>query len=153
MTRFGQIGADSPFTDEDRTRMATAMIAILEAGGGTNGAEHDVVNLAYGRDFLTENKRYDVVIVHSVFDSDPAMRDAFGASVFPATRCSPQHSYETWRRRLVDTGAEWIVVCEGQPCCLSGWQIGELEGYERLRLDTLIAVYRKGSNGQVKGAA
>lgn len=101
---------------------------------------HDVINLKDGRDFLKETRRYDLVITHSIFHPKVVQ---IPKRVCKELLLSERHSEENWRRRLVSTGAAYLVICEGQPMSLSGWHLGDIDGYEILERDHLITVYRK----------
>jgi hypothetical protein len=87
-----------------------------------------------------ETDVYDIVIVHSVLST------GVRSDLMPREKellTSPDHDLEIWRNRLVSTGAKYIVVCEGQPYTLSGWELGDLPGYNTLKMNTMLAVYRK----------
>lgn len=99
----------------------------------------DIINLAYGRDFLQESKTYDIVILHSIISTKVRLP----ASRFPRLRVSPDHSLKVWRVRLGLTGAKYIAICEGLEATLSGREMGEILGYAVLKEDNTVTLYRK----------
>lgn len=144
---IAHVGAERPLTFDDRFRRLRAMTVI---GQPTAAWVEDVVNLLYGRDFLVEHTMYDVVILHSIFHTNHAT--SLAATVADAVLAgpanaiipiSPHHTVdlESWRARLVETGAKHIIVFESQPMSLSGWNLGELEGYCIREQDASITVY------------
>ena len=147
--RVAQVGAYKRFSDEDSCRNVTALAAIMQLDPSFKGEpQHDVINLLYGRDFLTEKEAYDLVILHSIFLKPNKWEKILAEKGLPNIKnpqlnLSPVDSLKRWRKKLASTNAEFIVVCEGQPNALSGWQLGQIEGYEILRMDTLVTVYRK----------
>lgn len=107
--------------------------------------KHDVVNLKYGRDFLREEMKYDIVLLHSIFDPGPrpSAVGAVNISKWKETLISTVHNDERWRWRLVNTEAEYIFIWETYPMSINGWAIGELQGYKILHRDWEYTVYRK----------
>lgn len=104
-------------------------------------ADHDTINLTHGRDFLEEDKTYDLVILHSIFHPS-----VLGAAHGKAKRwlwLSDRHSVKNWKKRLERTKAQYISVCEGQPSSLSGWHLGEIPGYRILERDEKVTLYKK----------
>lgn len=138
--RIAHVGASKPKTQEDTCRWVVVLSRLAKRDGFPNGVREDTINLEYGRDFLAERKRYDGVIVHSVFN--PKVR-ARKTQKFPRLRISPLHSLKAWRSRLVSTNALWIAVCEGQPLTLNGWELGTLPGYAIADQDHLVTLYRR----------
>lgn len=144
---IGHVGAERPYTMDDLMRRVQAMLKLETP---FEGVEEDIVNLLYGRDFLTETCTYDVVIVHSVFHTNhqtmmrATIEDAIGAgpglAIVPV---SPHHSVPKWRSRLVGTQGRDILVFESQPMSLSGWTLSDLNGYDIVQLDGHVAHYRK----------
>jgi hypothetical protein len=140
--RVAEVGAYKRPSPEDGSRRLAALIEILEIDPAfiRQPKEFDPVNLVDGRDFLMETDVYDVVIVHSVLST------GVRTDLMPKGRellTSPDHDVAIWRNRLVSTGAKYIVVCEGQPYTLSGWELGDLPGYTVIKMDTRLAVYKK----------
>jgi hypothetical protein len=87
---------------------------------------HDFIDLSGGRDFLAEDLKYDVVILHYLWaldtiDVTPAFRQA--------TATSPHHSQERWRERLAATDAEVIIAFGGGNEVARAF-IGDIEGYK-----------------------
>jgi hypothetical protein len=64
----------------------------------------DLLNQEPPRDFLAETARYDIVVLHNLWNYP-------GLSSLPdtgPTACSPLHSPEAWQRRLKATAARYI---------------------------------------------
>lgn len=135
-----EVGAFKRPSQEDTSRRLAALIEIMEIDAPfiITQKKFDAINLVDGRDFLRETYTYDVVIVHSVLSPGVRIRGARNKELLT----SPDHDIEVWRNRLISTGAKYIVVCEGQPYTLSGWELGDLPGYTVLKMDTRLAVYR-----------
>jgi hypothetical protein len=128
---IAHVGAYKRFSDADGNRTATVMLHLLKHGFNNRGKiYHDVINLKYGRDFLAENIQYDLIILHSIFQYDNEDN-------------SSHHNNENWRIKLSQSGAKFIAICEGQPCTLSGWQIGEIPGYAILERNSAITIYNR----------
>lgn len=134
------VGATRPFTEADETRSLFANIAVLRHDQNfIKKQQQDIINLMYKRDFLLEDRTYDYVVLHSIFE-----HNFTGSEDFPVdAKVSPRHTVENWRNRLANTDAEFIVICEGQPQTLSGWQIDKIPGYKILERDTKITLYRR----------
>jgi hypothetical protein len=141
---IGQIGMSQRATPGDIERICVAMSMLGKAW--PQPFRSDKVSLDAGRDFLTEDRRYQIVIVHSVFH---CREDYMVYAKAPEHRhlglCSPLHSLERWRDRLVGTGAEHIFVFESLPHSLSGWQLWELPGYSIRSMEDRVAHYVKES--------
>lgn len=107
----------------------------------------DIVNMDYGRDFLQESKRYQIVLVHSVFHANDnfmgGMREYWEEKRLPWL-VSRFHTLDKWRERLVGTRAGHILVFESVPMSLNGWQLGDLNGYAIERRDARVTYYVKG---------
>jgi hypothetical protein len=136
-----EVGAFKRRSREDVIRRTAALIEILELDPefASRKKQFEVINLFEGRDFLRETDTYDMVIVHSV------LSPSVGLTRFKGNKelmTSPDHTVEVWRNRLVSTGAKYIVVCEGQPYTLSGRELGELPGYDLLKSDEWLTVYK-----------
>ena len=135
--KIAMVGASDPLTFDDRMRLDVASIHI---GHATD--DLDIINLNNGRDFLIERRRYDAVILHSIFHSNRpyAMKLALRTG---GTNSSLVHSIERWRKRLVSTHARVIVVWELLPAALSGWNLGDLPQYRTKYRDHRITVYKR----------
>jgi hypothetical protein len=144
VTRVAQVGAFKRMTHDDQMRILTTLALIGEKEPGfLKGfeAHNDIVNLAYGRDFLEERRHYDVVIVHSVLSPKLPMKGLWRLRSI-SLLISRHHTLKRWRSRLVSTGARMISVCELLPATLNGWELGELPGYKILSRDGRITLYR-----------
>lgn len=125
------VGRNTPMTMTDRWRTDDA-----RAFGEIDASwEEDVIDLLDGRDFLAEDRRYDAVVIHSVFHSNDehelagTIRSSNMFNLMPIP-ISPLHSIERWRERLLATGAAKILVFTTWPRSLDAESIGELPGYE-----------------------
>jgi hypothetical protein len=141
---IAEVGAFKRRSTEDLVRRTAALIEIIEIDPefAASKKEFDAINLFDGRDFLVETYTYDVVIVHSVLS--PSLSKRLGP--MPSNKelmTSPDNDGKVWVNRLVSTGAKYIVVCEGQPYTLSGLELGDLPGYNVLKQDRWLTVYKK----------
>lgn len=154
LRRWAHVGAHhEPFGLFDSAHVEQALMQLLQRGARlARKPLRDIVNLEYGRDFLTEVWTYDIVLVHSVY--------AFGSpgapSKYDLCKTSTFHTPERWRQRLAATKAEYILVAEMTQMCMSGYFIGELEGYKMLEQvrsskhshpDSFTVWQREGLNG------
>jgi hypothetical protein len=140
--KVAEVGAFKRRSPEDTSRRIAALSALLEIDEDffAQKKSFDAINLADGRDFLLEDDPYDIVIVHSVLST--GMPAGIHVPVYERELLiSGKHTIKNWKRRLVETGARYIIIAEGQPYTLSGWELGDLPGYEILRQDTLLTVY------------
>jgi len=143
-----QVGAFKRDSPEDTGRKLTMLRWLVQNRSSERSADgkwtHDIINLKYGRDFLLEAREYDIVVVHCVFhpgdiyEMDPivlphVLRDA---------KMSPVHTVERWRKRLERTQAKYIFIFAEQQGSLSGWHLGELDGYTIVQRDTLT-IYKR----------
>lgn len=142
--RIAHVGAFRGKSSEDGARSVETICRILQHDRdfiyGTK-ADHDTINLIYGRDFLKENRTYDLVILHSIFHT--AQPKLVRGKDYKQLSLSPKHSVLNWARRLIRARAIYISVCEGQPHSLSGWNLGDLPGYRILERDAKVTLYKK----------
>ncbi len=138
-----EVGASKRRTQEDQVRRTAALIEIFEVDPdvAVRAKTFKAINLVDGIDFLDETDTYDIVIVHSVIS--PYIDRRHLPSHHPELMTSPHHDIQNWKDRLVSTGAQYVVVCEGQPYTLSGWELGDLAGYYVVKRDRRLTVYRK----------
>lgn len=116
---------DRTFYDADRTHFNVAIKWLEENDPATYQAmfnrRDDFVELQDGRDFLSENQKYDIVILHHLFAKQgSAQPGAFMQSV--------SHGVDTWKRRLSQTGARYIFTFGGSTE-ISGDYLGDVPGY------------------------
>lgn len=136
-----QVGAHTPPTMADTCRV---LFAMEQCGDLYPQGEvtQDIVNLAIcGRDFLTEVKTYDVVLVHSVFHTSEYSLGVARSSPELKGQISPSHSAWQWGQRLCSTRARLIIICEELPFSLGGWCLGELPSYRVYKKDEKITIY------------
>ncbi len=122
------------FSNSDYNRIVDAEYELMELEGveEMNLLEQvDYIDLSHSRDFLTENKQYDVVILHYLFNPGDVPIPKHVAETFPTTKTSPLQSPEAWRERLIATEAKYILVYGSHSTEIRGWYIGDLPGYER----------------------
>jgi hypothetical protein len=141
MTTVAQVGAFRRFSEGDSWRWVKTTAWLMEVRSELLlGATQDVVNLRYGRDFLRERRKYDIVVLHSPIafpnpkEVSPGILKRYGVS--------PLTSLDRWRRRLERTEAEFIFVIEAfLPMCVSAWNLGELNGYQLVTRDSQWGIY------------
>lgn len=95
---------------------------------------YDFIDLNHGRDFLKENKQYDVVVLIYIFilSSEEAINESLFLPNDPLTKTSNLHSKDNWRQRLLETQAKEILIFGYDPYSeVSGDYIGELDDYEK----------------------
>ena len=88
---------------------------------------NDHINLTDGRDFLKENKQYDLVVVQHVYNPDFPNDNRQGQF-----QVSDIHNADNWIRRLVSTNADYIFVF-GDWSEVGGWMLGNLSGYRTIK--------------------
>jgi len=87
--------------------------------------EDDFIDLGDGRDFLEENNKYDIVILHMVYDPPKGTRNSPKGSIY---HISKHHNRDRWRASLTSTGAKYIFAF-GDYSEISGRYLGKLLGY------------------------
>jgi hypothetical protein len=113
------------------------MIANGESPQKWGKTQFDGIDLNDGRDFLAEDRQYDIVVLHFVFRD--AHRVAKEWAEAPELRVSPRASWEAWRRRLSASGAR-LIVGMGE---VGGGYIVTLDGYESVKVEDEFWVFRK----------
>jgi hypothetical protein len=127
---IANVGASTPLTKDDEFRMVWTVSTIR--GWPTNNVVWDPINLINGRDFLAETVTYDAVLIHSVFHTHPNLMSAAEERLLKDKEVSRLHieqGIEIWKKRLISTGARIIVAIDSYPLSMSGWQLGDLDGY------------------------
>ena len=99
---------------------------------------HDYIDLNEGRDFLTENETYGIVILHYLYN--PPFKEEIKETGFFAI--SPFHTKEKWKERIVSTNAKHIFAI-GSFGEVGGEYLGSLVGYSKTTCDEMVAVYSK----------
>lgn len=89
------------------------------------GVLHDDIDLNYGRDFLTENKEYDIVVLHYIFNGNPY----FDLSQKGFFKTSSKHDVENWKIRLLNTKAK-LIFAYGTSTEVGLEYIGTIPGYK-----------------------
>jgi len=79
-----------------------------------SGKKHDFIDLLDGRDFLSEDNEYDIVILHMINSE--------------GNRLSSLHSSSNWKTRLKSTGAKYIF-CFGGGSEVNHKYLGMINGY------------------------
>ena len=125
-------------SDSDHERTMDAEYHLMQALGLEEVdlfAKADFISLDEGRDFLAEDKTYDVVILHHVYQ-----HPGHGNTGIHGT--STLHTAEAWRERLEKASADWIFAYGGSTE-VSGGYLDTIPGYEMLSYDHIKAVYEK----------
>jgi len=99
---------------------------------------HDYIDLNEGRDFLTEDKTYGIVILHYLYNP-PFKEEAKDAGFFAI---SPFHTKEKWQKRIISTDAKHVFAI-GSFGEVGGEYLGILSGYSKTTCDEMITVYSK----------
>ena len=93
--------------------------------------DNDYIDLNNRRDFLAENKKYDIVIIKYVFDAPTKLGDHhkgfFGVS--------EHHSSKNWRYRILRSNAK-VVFAFGGDTEISGFVLGDINGYKRYKISS-----------------
>lgn len=108
---------------QDIARMATVFTWLLSHGFDDEGCVQDDIDLQHGRDFLAEEREYDVVVLHHLYADPLGLYSASGQ-----LGLSPHHAAEKWRNRLMDTKARAILAF-GFSSEIAGAYLGEISGY------------------------
>jgi hypothetical protein len=106
---------------------------------------HDFIDLNKGRDFLKEDKTYDIIVLIYIFlySSEEMKDDGLYHPNDPLTKTSPLHTKENWRKRLLASQAKDILIFGlYEDSEITGKYIGNLSGYvateiELRRSDTI----------------
>jgi hypothetical protein len=106
--------------------------------------EYDTIDLNRGRDFLTENETYDIVVMFMIFRyRAEELLDYEQRNLDNSMRVSPLHSPENWRKRLLSTRAQIIYVTGYNDFSeISSDYLGKLPGYELEKVGYGDIVYR-----------
>lgn len=140
-TRMAHIGAsinqDSPgeLFDSDRYHMDDIMDWLFKRGDHEclyyENRDDDFIDLNDNRDFLAENHKYDIVVLHLVYSpADPVSNSCrFGPNSCSPFRTSRRHTKEAWRHRLASTNAKYVFTF-GDFDEVSGEYLGPIDGYE-----------------------
>lgn len=110
---------------------------------------YDFIDLNRDRDFLKENKRYDIVVLIYIFilSQEEMINEQLYSRNDHFTKTSELHSQENWRKRLLNTEAEEILIFGYDPYSeVSGKYIGELEKYKYSEIELIGS---KGIYGKV----
>lgn len=129
MTTIAHVGHTK--TAADMMRIA-AVIAWCRSHGVNYADKPDWIELHQGRDFLAESKPYDMVVLHFVFRGETHDMVKFAKLGTKRQRralfVSPLASWSAWRRRLVQTGAQFIFAF-GDHSCVTASYLAGLDGY------------------------
>jgi hypothetical protein len=119
-------------SSDDRKRFNKVLDFMIDNGGMTLNdwlaAEHDYFDLAKnGRDFLAEEKHYDLVILHFIFRGSHLPAES--SEYIPELRVSQHSSWCNWRHRLLKCDADYIFPF-GAGTEVSGSFLSLLDGYQ-----------------------
>lgn len=138
---IGLIGANGSGLD---TTCLTDMFSIIGITPDYPELAIDLVDLGRGRDFLREDKTYNIVALIFIFRYrreeilDDPMLDVFDAD--PMYRTSASHMKTNWVRRLISTKASQILVFGTSPS-ISYSFLGPLPGYQFRKMGRDIGQY------------
>lgn len=130
---IGHVGAFKPHSWGDKSRLTTAIHWLVKKGRANHEkVKHDEINLYYGRDFLVEDLKYDIVILHDVYriKEAPKLVGLLRRKQRMQIQTSEYHTPALWRGRLRRTGAYYIFVFQTAPLCLGVDDIGDIRGYK-----------------------
>lgn len=130
-------------TPDDGQRSLMALSEMIALGLSVKGIDSDIINLEYKRDFLREIKTYYAVVLHNIFHANDYYMKMARNDPKCRGKISDLHCLDCWRRRLINTKAETIIVLELLPAALNGWQLDKLDGYTIQKRDHQVTVYRK----------
>jgi hypothetical protein len=120
--RVAQVGWNETSDDYYRSmHVWKKLVEIDHPISGPRDCDNDNINLHTGRDFLIEDKQYDVVVLHYIFN--PKLSTNLG--MFAQ---SPHHSIDRWINRLIDSRAQ-VIVTFGGYTEVSQCTIGPISGY------------------------
>jgi hypothetical protein len=110
----------------------------------------DIIDLNGGRDFLKEERKYDIVCLHYIFALDIrtlSQSEKHTALILGVQQytVSDIHTPENWRKRLISTEAKSIIVY-GQIECDSEVNykyLGEIDGYDHSIVHQDASLYTK----------
>ena len=102
---------------------------------------HDYIDLNEGRDFLTEDKTYGIVILHYLYN--PPFKEEIRETGFFAI--SPFHTKERWQERIVSTNAKHVFAI-GSFGEVGGEYLGVLDGYSKTIYDEMTTIYSKNNS-------
>lgn len=100
----------------------------------------DFIDLKRNRDFLFENFKYDAVVLMYIFvarfdELSPEEQDSFYDDNTWSMNTSPLHSKENWKKRLIDTGAQDIMIFGYNPISeITDQYLDPMDGYEKKTL-------------------
>lgn len=145
--RFAHVGAFKNFSEADSKRQSRVVMYLLDHGEGMKDVHHDIINLRYGKDYLKDKSKHDVVVLHSLYQekmhgATPTIEDLLKSGKAPAAT-SDEHSPEAWGVRLTRSGARHIFVFSDQSHSLSGKHMGEVPGYAKKMVSWDMTVYSK----------
>ena len=123
----------------------------------------DLIDLRYGRDFLTENQTYDFVVVHRVFNPpwyndekqvELIVNELGRGKSFQRKEylrlyftTSPLHEWARWVERLESCRAKAIILFGGEQE-VSGQFIASLDGYDRVEDRCGMTVFQARTQSQ-----
>lgn len=152
---IAHVGAFKPFGICDRMRISKALVYLCKLKLEPKKQNLDIINLCYGRDFLAESIKYEMVFLHTLFHSvGYDTRSSGWANKNEVMHVSPLHTVEAFKKRLIETEAKTIVVCDEQPFSLGSYALGSFEDYGLIVCDVgNLSIYQKGANPGIRNKA
>lgn len=133
-TKVAHVGSDS-LDHCDRWHMDSVMDWLIKRNEHeclyyVNRSD-DFIDLNEGRDFLAENHKYDIVILHMIYSPPDPISNSyrFGPGASSPFQTSMRHTKKEWRQRLISTGAKYFFTF-GEYDEVSGEYLGSIDGYE-----------------------
>ena len=115
----------------------TTYYGLVHKAATDNNISNDFIDLYDNRDFLAENLKYNIVILHMVYN--PPDRRNVKNSIF---QISDLHNPKNWIKRLESTDADYIFTF-GDYDEVSAYYLGNINGYDNPIYKDLFQIYKK----------
>lgn len=127
MKRIAHVGMTK--SEEDRSRIISVFdwLSIYVPSLDLCSYKSEIIDLNTGRDFLTETDKYEIVLLHFIFNGKP-----HHSAHFPEVaelKVSPCSSWNSWRKRLEQCGAQYVFTF-GNESEVSGRYLVDIPGYK-----------------------
>ncbi len=129
---IAHVGASEDFNDSDRDHMDIIFRWIWDKdefadifNSMLDNRMDDFIDLNDGRDFLIEDYKYDIVVLHDIYAAPYG-----GGKRHGLFNVSKYHSKDNWVNRLISTGANLIFAFgSGFNNEVDGTYLGSISGY------------------------